>query len=218
MGLMRAKLARGGPARAMTQADYLAALRHAVERSGLPVARSGGGRGAYCIIPGPPLGVGHTSRCEYVDFEMSEPISGTDFGRRLGQALPAGLKVLWQRRLPAGTPHLMASVSSLSYAVQGRFAREPAERFFAASTWPMTRKRAKKEQLLDLRRSVAKIDANSTGVSLTILVRPEGTPQPQEALRSIFGLTEEEASGLVVERTAVELRPVCGSLDPYRER
>ncbi|MBI5091558.1 MAG: DUF2344 domain-containing protein [Candidatus Hydrogenedentes bacterium] len=213
---MRVKLARDARAGALSHQEYIEALQEAVMRSELPVARSGGSAPRFRITSGPPLRPGQTSRCEYVDFEMCRPLSGAEFGRRLAETLPAGIELVWQKRLPAGALHLMACVESLSYEIGGQFDPQRAALFNAAEHWPATRKRTKKEQTFDLKRSVTRLDVHPGGLSMRITVLAEGTPKPEDVLVSVFGMEPEEAQHLPMERTAITLK--SSSMANYQRR
>lgn len=205
MAVMRVKLARSEAARGMTHRDYVRALHEAVHAANLPVERAGESRPVYRIVTGPPLGTGHTSRCEYVDLELSAPIACAEFRRRLQPVLPEGVEVLWLRRMPAAAPHLMASIETLRYDVKGQFDAGRAECFHQAAAWPMTRTRTKKEQHFDLKRSVSKLAVHPDGLTFTIVVRGEGTPKAEDVISSVFGIPREEAQLLPAERSAVTL-------------
>jgi len=215
---MRVKLARVPSVGTNSHQEYLAALHDAVFRSQLPVTRTHSAPPRFRIVSGPPLGAGHASRCEYVDFELRHPISGPEFGRRLARELPPGLELLWQKRMPPGTPHLMASVISFTYDIEGTFDPQRAVAFAEATQWPVTRQRAKKSQTFDIKRSVTHLDVHPHGITLKITVQPDGTPKPEDVLAAVFGVTPEDARNLAVVRTAVTLDPSPKVYHQHREQ
>ena len=91
MSVLRVRLTRGRALRGRLFREFVDVVRGAVERAGLPVARSG--RGVPRVESGPHLAPAHTSQCEYMDFELSEPVTGSEFMRRLACELPEGLGV-----------------------------------------------------------------------------------------------------------------------------
>jgi radical SAM-linked protein len=205
MGLMRVKLTREEPVRWLQYNEYLHEIRRAVHESDLPVERSGGAEAWPRIEAGYPLQAGHTSRCEYVDLVVCLPIAAAEFGRRLDAALPEGIRVLWQRRMPPGTPALKAAIQRLRYRFTVQVSPRQAAAFVAADAWPLTRIRKGKERTLDLKQSIPRLRVEPERVILDIAVRPEGMPKPDEAFASVFGVPLEEAQSLPTERIDVQL-------------
>jgi radical SAM-linked protein len=207
MGTLRARFARGPEVSAWTHQDFVAAIRDAADRSGLPLARGSGG--VPRIAAGPPLAQGYVSRCEYMDFEVSEPITSAAFGRGLAPLLPEGVELVWQRRIRSRSPHLRAAVTAYSYTVPGEFERARADAFARARVWPYRRIRAKKgNQEFDLKQSVSRLETRPDGLTLTIEVRPDGTPKPAEIVESVFGMPADQARRLQMERVGVRFLPV----------
>ena len=91
MSVLRVRLTRGAVLRGMVFKDFVDLVREAAGRADLPVARTK--RGVPRIDTGPHLAPTHTSQCEYMDFELSEPITGSEFTRRLATELPEGVAV-----------------------------------------------------------------------------------------------------------------------------
>ena len=201
MSVLRVRLARGAALRGMVFKDFVDLVREAADRAGLPVARTK--RGLPRIDTGPHLAPTHTSQCEYMDFELSEPITGAEFARRLAAELREGVAVKSARRLPPGAPSLKAAIRSFRYRVPGAFSPEKAERFRRADAWPVVRIRKGRERTLDLRRSVSRLETLPGEVIMDIEVRAEGTPKPEEVLASVFGMPQEEALLLATERSGV---------------
>jgi radical SAM-linked protein len=201
MSVLRVRLTRGPALRGRMFKEFVDLVRKAVERAGLPVARSR--HGVPRVDAGPHLAPSHTSQCEYMDFELSEPITGAEFMRRLAAELPEGLEVMSARRLAPRVKPLKAVIRTLRYRVRGKFAPEQAETFRRASTWPVGRIRKGQERTLDLRQSVSKLEVGPEEVLMDIEVRAEGTPKPEEVLASVFGIPRKEAVLMDTERSGV---------------
>jgi len=207
MSVLRVRLARGPALRGIVFKEFVDLVRGAAGRAGLPVARTS--RGALRIEPGPHLAPSHTSQCEYMDFELSEPITGAEFMRRLAAQLPGGLEVMSARRLPPGAKSIKAAIRMFRYRVTGEFAPEQAERFRQAGTWPIVRLRKGQQRTLDLRHSVARLEVGPKEVIMDIEARAEGTPRPEEVIASVFGIPREEAVLLDTERSGVRFSGVA---------
>lgn len=201
MSVLRVRLARGPALAGMPFKDFVERVRSAAARAGLPVARTR--HGVPRLQAGPHLAPAHTSQCEYVDFELVEPITGTAFMARLAAELPAGLEVRSARRLPPGARSVKAVARTFRYRVAGVFPPEKAERFCRADTWPLVRLRKGQKRTLDLRRSVSKLEVGPGEVIMDIEVRAEGTPKPEEVIASVFGTPPEDALLLKMERHGV---------------
>ncbi|MFO7975579.1 MAG: TIGR03936 family radical SAM-associated protein [Candidatus Hydrogenedentota bacterium] len=201
MSVLRVRMTRGPALRGMLFKEFVDRVRGVVDRAGVPVARTRGGMPR--IQAGPHLAPSHTSQCEYMDFELSEPITGAEFMRRLAAELPEGFEVRSARRLPPGAKPLKAAIRTLRYRVRGQFDPEQAERFRRANTWPVVRTRKGRERTLDLRRSVSKLEVGPKEVIMDIEVRAEGTPKPEEVLASVFGIPRKDALLMDTERSGV---------------
>ena len=206
MATLRARFARGPEVSQWTHQDFVAAVRDAADRSPLPLTRGSGGMPR--IAAGPPLAQGHVSRCEYMDFEVTEPITAAAFGRGLAPQLPKGVQLVWQRRIPSCSPHLRAAVTAYRYAVPGDFERQRAEAFARAPVWPYRRIRPKKgDQEFDLKQSVSRLEVQPGRLTLTIEVRPDGTPKPAEVVESVFGMPADQARQVQMEREGIRFLP-----------
>jgi len=203
MSVLRVRLARGSAFNGTRFNDFVEQVRSAVNRAALPVARTR--HGAPRLQAGPHLAPTHTSQCEYIDFVLSEPITGTAFMARLAAELPAGLEVRSARRLPPGAPSVKAAARTFRYRVAGVFAPEKAERFCRAGAWPVVRLRKGQKRTLDLRCSVSKLEVGPGEVIMDIEVRAEGTPKPEEVIASVFDTPWEDALLLKTERHGVRL-------------
>jgi radical SAM-linked protein len=203
MAVLRLRLARGSAARSLTHKEFVQTIHDAAKRAALPVALSGGRQARLRMTAGPPLTLGHVSRCEYVDFEVTAPITGQEFASRLAAQLPEGIEVLWPQRLGARATHLRAAITAFCYTIQGEFDAAKAQAFLRANHWPMKRIRKERERTLDLKHCVSNLTVESDRVLMNIEVRPEGTLKPEEVLESIFGVPREHAMLLPTERSGV---------------
>jgi radical SAM-linked protein len=201
MSVMRVRLARDAALRGTIFKEFVELVRAAADRALLPVVRTQ--RGAPRVAAGPHLGPNHTSVCEFVDFELADPITGTAFHGRLAEALPPGLRVVWVGRPPLGAKSLKAGITAFRYRVDGAFAPDKAERFLQSDQWPLRRIRKGRERVLDLRRSVSKLEVRPGEVIMDIEVRAEGAPKPEEAMASVFVMPWEDALLLPMERSGV---------------
>ena len=210
---MRVKLARRSPLRWLSHTKYVNLVHDAVDKAGLPVARSGKG-GRLSLVAGPPLPPGCTSLCEYVDAALAEPpeggapITATDFGKKLAERLPRGLDLLWRRRLPPRALHLRASVTGFWYTIRGEFDKSALARFETSTAWPLRQMRKGRERCLDLRQAVLFRRTGCRELTMGIDVLPEGIPKLGEVLSSVLGMGPGEVLTLEIQRVALRFRPL----------
>ncbi|HOE66720.1 MAG TPA: TIGR03936 family radical SAM-associated protein [Candidatus Hydrogenedentes bacterium] len=207
MGVIRAKFARGMETRCWTQQEFLDSIHRALEACAAPVVRSAGQRGRFRMMAGPPLSLGYISRCEYIDFDMAEALTAAALGARLRPCLPSGVTLLWLRRLPAQALGIKAAVRGFTYRVGGAFSPARVAAFRAAPTWPWVRKKPGGERILDLKKSVARLEAFPDELWMDIVVREEGTPKPTEVLAAVFTVAEDAMHEWVMERIAMRFAP-----------
>ena len=168
---------------------------------------------------GPPLAVGHLSESEYADVVLAEPIDPQRFADRLNTKLPAGLRVLWAGKVPPGSPSVSAAISELEYKAlilwktvsnrekaQDKFQRA-IERFRETDELIVERERKGKIQRFDLKKQVPMLNADcgTDGIEVTvrISVGQAGLPKPEEVLRAVFSLDEEQTKGVLITRSDV---------------
>jgi radical SAM-linked protein len=115
---VRLRLAKEEEARFISHLDLARALERAVRRAGLPVALSEGFHPVPRLALGPPLALGATSRAEYLDLGLREPVPAEEVAARLRATLPPGLKVL-EAGVPAPEAKaLMAECAAADYLVR----------------------------------------------------------------------------------------------------
>lgn len=133
MTRLRVRIAKEGLARFLSHLDFQQTLARALRRSQLPVAYSQGFNPHPRYSFAAALPTGYASEGEYLDVELREPVEPSEFGSRLGQALPAGLRVVEVREAPAGGTALMAAINTATYWVRFAVPHPEPEREAAAA-------------------------------------------------------------------------------------
>jgi len=219
MSLVRVRYRKGRSVRFTSHLDTARALRRALNRAGVAVAFSQGFSPRPKISLGPPLAVGHLSETEYVDIALAEPMGAEQLAERLNATLPAGMEVVWAGKVPAGSPSVSAAITELEYVVVLQWSDIPGgekglgnlhralERYRGAERLIVKRERKGRIQRFDLKQQVPVVDMKSgpQGVEFVvrISVRKGGFPKPEEVIRAVFGLDEEQMKGAVITRTDV---------------
>jgi len=190
-----------GPARYISHLDLVRELERAMRRAGLPVAFSGGFNPHPRFSFAAPLPVGVEGLAEFVDVEMTHPVTPRELAGRLNEALPPGLAVREVVEVPAGTPALAAVLDRAVYHVEvdgdalpGMLPAGAVERFLAQEKIEVTRRGKRRDirpGLLDL--SVMSRDG---GLALRLELKTGGAinVRPEEAAEAFF-----RSAGLAVD-------------------
>src|SRR4030095_8346973 len=113
----RIQFEKGAAMRFTSHLDLMRAWERSLRRSGLPLAFTQGHHPHLKMSFGPPLPLGHRSRAEVFDLEVSRPPDG-DLLERLNAVLPEGLRVLSFRPILFKSPSLMSQLDGASYRVR----------------------------------------------------------------------------------------------------
>lgn len=124
----RIEYAKKGFARFLSHLELLRTFNRALRRSSLPLNFTRGFRPRPKVSYGPPLAVGIAGLHEYLDFELTEPVSAQEGLERLAPQLSAGLTVRRLAVLPPAAPTLSKFLNCAWYQV----ALQPAQADTAA--------------------------------------------------------------------------------------
>jgi radical SAM-linked protein len=188
----RVRFAKEGRARFLGHLDLTRALLRALRRARIPLVYSQGFNPKPKVAFGPALSVGISSEGEYVDLEVREPLHGTAFLAAVGEALPAGLRLLEVQEVDRGGPALGEAVRAARYRVES--AGEPGldgaiVRFRSRSPVVIERQRNGKVHSFDLTRELLGLEAmGPQAARLTLSMATNGASvRPEEVLAEIFG-------------------------------
>jgi radical SAM family uncharacterized protein/radical SAM-linked protein len=113
----RIQFEKGAAMRFTSHLDLMRAWERSLRRSGLPLAFTQGHHPHLKMSFGPPLPLGHRSRAEVFDLELTRP-PGFDLAERLNAVLPEGLRVLDFRPILFKTASLMSQLEGATYRVR----------------------------------------------------------------------------------------------------
>jgi radical SAM family uncharacterized protein/radical SAM-linked protein len=193
--LTYAKLEEG---RWLGHLEWVASLYRSLRRSGLPLSFSAGFHPLPRVSFHGALPVGVESLAETMDVELAAPVPEDEVLAALNRVLPPGMKILSARRLARHLPppHQAGAV----YQVASRdpvFETRAAAHFLAQAEFPVTRRRPKAEQRLDLRRLVADLAVQDPAhLTLDMRLKDKGNLKVMDALAAIFNLRDDQARNL----------------------
>ncbi|MDP2872196.1 MAG: TIGR03936 family radical SAM-associated protein [Bacillota bacterium] len=122
----RLRWAKRGGARFLSHLDALRALVRALRRAELPLALSQGYNPHLKIAFASALALGVESEAEFVDVQLTKPLSLPELARRVAAALPPGFLLREARFVPAGGRALAAYESISRYVGRPIFGSGPA--------------------------------------------------------------------------------------------
>lgn len=133
-----------------------------------------------------PLGVGLTSRGEYVDIELRTPIPTRRALDQLNRVMVEGMEILDFRRVPDGkASKAMSLVAAADYTVTFRKGYVPQgdwqsdiSGFFARKTIPVVKETKKGEKEIDIRPMIYEMKVNGGVVFLKLAAGSEANLKP----------------------------------------
>ena len=94
MSKLRLLFIKEGPAAYISHLDLLRTVQRAFPRTELDIKHSNGYHPHPVISIVLPLPVGQSSRCELLDFEVTQDTDGSGIAEKLNEGMPEGLRVL----------------------------------------------------------------------------------------------------------------------------
>ncbi len=208
----RAQIRKGAEIAFLSHLEYMNVFMSALLRSKIPAAYSEGFNPHLKVSFATALGVGVTSDCEYVDFELAENLRSSEVMARLNQQLPRGAEIVAIKKITGKIPALMASIDFSRYEVfvAGDFDSAAADKFNAAREIFFTRITPKHTREFEIKQYIAEpVKIFKVGGELRITfgvkITQEGTVKPSEiltVLRDDFGL-RIEVDAARINRTAL---------------
>jgi radical SAM-linked protein len=190
--------------------DLALAWERALRRAGVPLAYSQGHtpHARMQIASGLPLG--YTSTAEMMDVILADPMAPTEFSKRVGPALPRGLRLKSVEEVPLKSPSLQSALREAEYRVviQASIpAAELAQRvagLLAAEHLAQQRTRKGRQERFDLRPLVKEVELagpdQSEGqavLTMRLSAGQRGNVRP-DAVLAALGVADDYA---LVERT-----------------
>lgn len=151
--------------------DIMRYFQKVMRRAEVDIAYSEGFSPHQIMSFAAPLGVGLTSRGEYLDIEVHSTDSSAEMLKRINDTMVEGMEVLSYRLLPDSSKNAMSLVAGADYVVKFRDGYEPDidirekfNEFIKQSSIEILKKTKKSEMLVDIRPMIYKayIDDDNT--------------------------------------------------------
>lgn len=177
---IRIKFAKQGTMKFIGHLDVMRYFQKAMRRADVDIRYSEGFSPHQIMSFAAPLGVGLTSRGEYMDIEVHSTGSTSEMVERLNAVMVEGFQVLDYRKLTDGAGNAMSLVSAADYTVRFREGYEPEneEEFFdgllafcGRESIPIVKKTKKGEREMDLKPLIYDLHLVSDGGRPAVFMR-----------------------------------------------
>ena len=205
----RAQIRKGAQIAFLSHLEYMNVFMSALLRSKLPAAYSEGFNPHLKVSFATALGVGVTSDCEYVDFELTQNIKSNEVMTRLNLQLPKGAEILRIRKINGKVPALSAAIDFSRYEIfiDANFEEtlNAAKKFNAAKEIIFQRVTPKHTREIEIKKyiaeplKVAKVDGEIL-LTFGTKIFLDGTIKPSEVLQVL-----REEFNLKIEVTAAKI-------------
>jgi len=192
--------------------DVARAFLRAFRRSGLRLDYSRGFHPHPKMRFSPPAGIGIQSLCEFLEFDLSDPVMTTEkLFEMLGASLPPGLTLTSIRETQLNEPAISGRIRQVTYNIRARdlIPREIMENrlrdFENAEFLYLTDMRKGRRRQRNLKSWISVINEQDGTFQMTVQVGAQGSVNPRDAARVILGISSEEAKSLVIVKSAVGL-------------
>ncbi len=180
--------------------DMMRFFQKAFRRSHLPIKYTEGFNPHPVMSFAQPLGLGVTSSGEYMDIEITEPVTSAEALQRLNAEMVDGVRAASWKELPDKTPNAMASVAAADYVLTWADPENaPSEETLSeairkaiteADAICVTKETKKGTRDLDLKPLIYAISAQQTeegpAVSMCISASSADAVKPQLVMQVIF--------------------------------
>ena len=190
----RAQIRKGAEIAVLSHLDYMNMFMRALLRAKLPAAWSEGFNPHMKVSFASALGVGVTSDCEYVDFELTTPLKEFDVARRLNEQLPKGAEIVRLKKLRGKAQAAMTLADMSRWEIRLPLAmidlqsvEDSVKRFNAATEVRFTRVTPKKTRELEAKKYLAEpvtltVTDDELIIKFATKIFPDGSLKPSEVL------------------------------------
>lgn len=194
----RIEITKNDSIRYISHLDFASLMQRAICRSKLPAAYSEGFNPHMKIAFASALGVGTTSKSEYMDMELTREVCQPEVFDRLRANLPEGVNLLQVKLLTGKTKPLMSIVDLANYEItlekkEGydvEKIKKALKNFHHLKEAHITRQTPKKTKEIELKQYIPSVielveESDNIIIKLSIKITHTGTAKPEEILKFI---------------------------------
>lgn len=207
---IRIKFAKEGAMKFIGHLDMMRYFQKMMRKADVDICYSGGFSPHQIMSFAAPLGVGLTSRGEYVDIEVASTDSSAAMMKRLNSVMVEGVEVLSYRRLPDNAANAMSIVAAADYTVCFREEYLPEdwddfcagiEKWLEQDKILVMKKTKKGEKELDIRPLIYHLSAEGQQIRMQIATGSAANLKP-----SLIIQTYMESRGMELAEFALMVR------------
>ncbi|MCF0142364.1 MAG: DUF2344 domain-containing protein [Parasporobacterium sp.] len=151
-----------------------------------------------------PLGVGITSRAEYLDAQVADGQDPDVIADSLNKHIGTGFKVLGVIALPENAPAAMAIVKYAAFTVKVPDAAAlKTEEFLSQPSIPAVKTTKSGSKEIDLKKLIYKLDFNGDSFNMILSAGGEDNIKPELLMENLYAFSgvEFDRFSLIIERT-----------------
>lgn len=206
---IRIKFAKEGTMKFIGHLDVMRYFQKVMRKANVDIRYSEGFSPHQIMSFAAPLGVGTTSRGEYVDIEVLSTDSSAEMVRRMNEVVVEGIEILSYRLLPDTAANAMSIVAAADYRVTFREGKEPEDwDGFAAALEELMgqpeilvlKKTKKGEKETDIRPMIHSLSLDGRTVCMQVAAGSAANLKPDVVIQAAFdraGLTMEPFALLI---------------------
>ena len=223
---VRIRFSKRGKVRFVSHRDLARGFERAFRIVELPLLFTEGFSPRPKVSLGLALGVGHESDCEYLDFELAQPIDLDPLATALTAVLPEGVDVDGVVPLVLRAPALQESITSVEYLIHPTLELSQlecaVERALDASDITIETTRKGRPVVEDLRPGIRRLTVTDGAFDVEVVTQPRGI-RPIDligALRELAGAARSEGEDRVrrthqwIERDGARREPLEADCAP----
>lgn len=217
-GKIRLKWGKTGPVRFLSHLDNYRIFERAIRRAELPVAYSQGFHPHMKLSFGPPLPVGYSSECEFLDIQMDGACNHQQVAQ-LAQALPEGFFVSDDKLIYTKAPAISSLLNRAVYRVAGdlgepELLREKIAALLAEKSIIAQRLSKDESKEVEIRSAIFRMEpvagADRMELELELGLGESGYAKPNEVLQALGIFSARRINSFHIHRKALQYKGLDG--------
>ena len=202
---LRLRWGKTNSQRLLSHLDNMKVIENAIRSSRIPVTYSQGSHPRMKLSFGPPLPMGFTSECEFVDISI-EQICTAPMVDSIRKAFSEGFDLLESKPVFARTTSLSESINRVIYTLRLDDnadlikLKERTAGLLEKDKLEILRKTKAGESTVDIRPAIHEISIRGNDIQFTLGIGQGGYARPTEVAALLFEIDEERTSQLQFHR------------------
>lgn len=221
---IRIKFTKQGAMKFVGHLDLMRYFQKAMRRADVDICYSEGFSPHQIMSFAAPLGVGLTSKGEYLDIEVKHSDASDEMIKRLNETMAEGISVLSFKKLPDTAKNAMSIVAAADYRLTFREGYVPEEMdvwlkglsvFLEQDSIPYMKKTKKGVKELNLKHLIYQYQIDKEGIFLQVSAGSSDNLKPEMVINAYYQSLDQELMPLAL---LVERQEVYADLGSEEER